>query len=126
MPFEIEYNEVDGVISTVYTPPFSLAQAMKAVVRNLQMQKSTGCLLFIGDATALPTGDLADAHRLAMAVEIAGFDRRSREAMIILPSAHGHRGMEFYETVTTNRGMQVRVFTNRSEALDWLHDTSAD
>jgi hypothetical protein len=43
-----------------------------------------------------------------------------REAILLSAHAAAAEEMEFFETVCRNRGLDVRVFRERDEALAWL------
>jgi len=43
-----------------------------------------------------------------------------REAVLLSDDAAAADQMEFFETACRNRGLDVRVFRDRDEALGWL------
>lgn len=49
-----------------------------------------------------------------------GLERTDRVAHVVSPNGPGNRDLEFYETVSRNRGLQVRLFSDQDAALDWL------
>lgn len=47
-------------------------------------------------------------------------DRRSRIAVLLPTSASGCEAARFFETVSRNRGWNVRVCLDRQTAVEWL------
>jgi hypothetical protein len=45
---------------------------------------------------------------------------RKIKAAILIPSGEQEDNYKFYETVTYNEGMKVRVFLNEDDAISWL------
>lgn len=43
-----------------------------------------------------------------------------RNAIVMPDGEIGRKNLRFYETVTRNRGLNIRVFETREDALAWL------
>jgi len=52
-------------------------------------------------------------------------NRQSQIAVILPTSVEGREAAHFYETVCTNRGWSVRLFSERQSAINWLTGTIA-
>jgi hypothetical protein len=123
MPYKLTYLEDEHIILTEYTTPVSQADLGECIQANLAMAAEKGTLLFLGDARDLPSdGSLIDVYRLAELLDSSGVDRRMREAMVIRADPESERMFEFFVTVTSNRGLVVRVFGDIDEARQWLLD----
>ena len=77
------------------------------------------------DLTTLVGGhSIVDLYVLVDEIHRRGLAGRYREA-IILPKAAATAEMAgFWETACTNRGIEVRLFTDRAKAKAWLVDES--
>jgi hypothetical protein len=54
-------------------------------------------------------------------LERLGLPRTLREALLVLPSSVPGPDVQFYEDACRNRGWNVRLFTERERALEWLN-----
>jgi hypothetical protein len=85
-----------------------------------------GALLFLGDCTGMPGASSAfDVYRLGALFDEMGVDRRIREALVITPDPDIVDTDEFFVTVTSNRGIVVRVFETVEAAREWLLEEGA-
>jgi hypothetical protein len=121
---EITFLEDDAIIFTDYTPPIALPELQATVMENLAMAAEKGAFLFLGDCRRLPSaGSVLDVFELGKMLDELKVDRRMREALVVTPEASAGGGtFEFFATVTTNRGIQVRLFAEMDEARAWLVD----
>jgi hypothetical protein len=121
MAHEITYLEDDGIIFTDYAPPIGLPELQATIAENLAMAAEKGAWLFLGDCRRLPTaGSVIDVYELGQLLDELGVDRRMREALVVELDPAGASSFDFYVTVTTNRGIQVRLFAEMDEAKAWL------
>jgi hypothetical protein len=121
MAHELSYLEDDGIIFTKYLMPWALEEFGQVVAENLAMAAETGSLLFLGDCRELPSsGSLIDIYEMGEMLDGLGVDRRMREALVVAAPAEETGTFEFFVTVTTNRGIQVRLFGDMDEATEWL------
>ncbi len=121
MPWSIILHPNDPFVETRYvgslSPP-ELAEAVHETLRTVEAHKRH---LVLGDCSKLEGGhSLFDLYGLADAVLASGLAHLIREA-IILPALPGAvEDVRFWETTCMNRGIVVRIFTTREEALAWL------
>lgn len=121
MAHEITYFEDDGIIFTDYAPPIAMPELQATIMENLAMAAEKGAWLFLGDCRRLPTaGSVFDVYELGQLLDDLGVDRRMREALVVELDPAGGSVFDFYVTVTTNRGIQVRLFAEMEEARAWL------
>ena len=50
-------------------------------------------------------------------------DMRSIRAAVLIPAGDQERAYKFYETVTHNVGMDLRIFLKEDEAVKWLKES---
>ncbi|NTU72068.1 MAG: hypothetical protein HGB10_09660 [Coriobacteriia bacterium] len=121
MPYTITYLEDEAVVFTDYEPPTSLAELEQVVADNFRIASEKGSWLFLGDCTKLPSsGSVIDVYELGETLDRIGADFRMREALVVTPDPDERGDFEFFVTVTTNRGIVVRLFTTMEEAREWL------
>jgi hypothetical protein len=121
MAHRLEYLAEDGIVCTTYLPPTDIMELQQVVMENLAMAAETGALLFLGDCRRLPSsGSLIDVYQLGDMLDRLNVDKRMREALVVTPDPSGEGTFEFFRTVTTNRGIIVRLFGDIDEATRWL------
>lgn len=55
-----------------------------------------------------------------------GSKTRGIKTAIIVATGEQERTYRFFETVTRNLGMNIRIFLRQEEALEWLHNFSKE
>jgi len=121
MPWQVTLHPELPIIETRYEGLLSPAVLAEAIEGTLALVKESGRNLLLGDCTALVGGhSITDLYYLADAVKDSGLSHRLKEAVIFpeLPAPAGH--VKFWETTCYNRGIRVRIFTDRQGAIDWL------
>jgi len=118
MPCELSYEEDSGILTARVSGIVdkSLVQPMAAAMRA-ETEKHK-CTRFLNDyRTAYIDLSTLDVFGMPKLIESMGTDPRSRHAIVV-------KGMtaivRFFETVTRNRGENVRVFTDMDKARAWL------
>jgi hypothetical protein len=121
MSWKLVFHEECKIVETIFVgniPPQELQEAVKA---SLALAKEKNTNLYLGNCIELGhSGSPVDIFELALFYENIPVDRLSNEAVLLPVSIEAAKAMKFYETVTTNRGFQVRVFGDRQEAIRWL------
>ena len=121
MPFSVRYVEEAGVVEMVLRGPVtpedvdaSMTEAGTVGAENLSNR-------FLIDSRGMPAGGTA-FDVLALAELLASLPPGviEREAVLLSDDAAAADQMEFFETACRNRGLDVRVFRDRDEALGWL------
>lgn len=118
MPFTIEYiGDRDYILST-FSGPITMALIEEYIDALLPILQDTGCKRLLSDSTAaqiqVTTMDIMQFPKMAEASPLTSALKRAALA----PT--GTSGYEMYETFSKIQGQDVRVFTDRSEALEWL------
>ena len=98
--------------------PGELEDAFKATIA-LVRKHDQGCVL--ADTTQMLGGHtVTDLYYLADALAATGLGGRIREAVLISSLPDSADNVRFWETTCANRGLRVRVFTSRDDAVAWL------
>lgn len=121
MPWNIVVHDGLGVVETQYSGVIPGAELAAAVTATINTGKREGMRRFLGDCTELAGGHSAvDLYGLAELLQAAGVAAHFKEAILVpqLPSAM--EDVRFWETACYNRGLRVRIFEDRQQALDWL------
>jgi hypothetical protein len=127
MSYKLTYLEEDGIVFTHYIPPTTPAELAEIVKANLELAAEKGALRFLGDCRELPNSEpIIDAYELATMLDRLGVDHRSREALVVTPDPTHASSFDFYVTVTSNRGLQVRLFETIEEATEWLRNEAVE
>ena len=108
-------------MQTIYAgrlPPGELRAAAEATLALGQKQRTCR---FLADCSTLEGGHSAmDLYELVEFVCASGLDGQMREAVILPGGSRPTEDVRFWETACLNRGLNVRIFTNPAEALQWL------
>ena len=123
MPYSVEYLEEPGVVETVYAGALSTAEFNEAVVATADTAAGRLCTRFLSDCRELEVGEHSptlDIWALAEFLAQLPPGTFEREALLLPAAAAAGEDIRFYETACRNRGLDVRVFSARDEALAWL------
>lgn len=125
MPYTVEYLLEDQIILTQFKGKVDLMQMHEGGVEILHMAQRENCLRTLTDFREaeltvsvlqifnLP-GELQEIAKAAN-LNIYSFKRA-------IVSATDPTGLDFYETVSRNRGHYTRLFLDFEEAKQWLKD----
>lgn len=121
MPWQVRVLEDHPVVETCYTGRLSADELAAAVRETLAAARAHNEVLVLGDCTGLEGGhsifDLFATVDLVIASGLAG---RMREAVLLPSLPESLETVHFWETACRNRGLCVRIFADRQEALHWL------
>ena len=121
MPWSVQLLPGRSVVETVYAGLLSAEELRAAVEATLKLSLASGTATFLGDCSALKGGhSVFDLYELAKVVATLPNKAQFREALLIAPDTTSREDVEFWETTCINRGLKVRLFENRDEALAWL------
>lgn len=118
MPFTIEHITDRDYLLATFTGPFTMALVREYIEALLPILEATGCQRLLSDSTAaqiqLSSKDIMQFPKMVEASPLTTALKRAALA----PA--GASDYEMYETFSKIQGQDVRVFTDRSEALEWL------
>jgi hypothetical protein len=125
MPWNLETFDHEGrpILETHYAgvlPPGDLAAAVQATMAHASTMAEP---LLIGNCSALAGGHSPfDLYDLADMLAASGLSERLKEAVLMPALPKPLDDVRFWETACLNRGIRVRIFTDRRDALAWLVD----
>ena len=122
MAVTIAYSrEIDCVVVT-YEGEATPEEIQTTIRDALAMAVERQCRRFLVDATELEHrgGTLLDTYELPQDFEHFPDIRKYKDAIILPRRQAEAQDLEFFETISHNRGYNVRVFTDRQSAVDWL------
>jgi hypothetical protein len=111
----------EGLIEMVFGPAFTLDELYRSVSDTKDLALAHDCHRFLVDTRDVTQhGDSFDILQLAESLSSMPPGSIEREA--VLPPAVGVEATDFafFETAARNRGLNVRIFTTREDALAWL------
>ena len=120
MSYEIKVNDALSIIEVKHEGPVDIDEmraAREETAKYLTDNESRRVLVDIRNATLGPT-----------TMELFGFNASYRDllpldveiAIVYSSETASREDILFVETVARNRGVLLRIFTDRNEALDWL------
>jgi hypothetical protein len=116
MPETVDYDEGLGVILVRSFGVVSAEEMEASVGRVARLSAEMGSVKVLVDAEHLEAMPQAgDLFFLA-----ATFPRSARLAVVISRHREVRGDLRFAENAARNRGVDLRLFSTRSEALDWL------
>jgi len=124
MPDDLEIVKAEGHLRIIYSGPFSSAAvrdsvgAMLAVCTREKCAKVLfDCRPMTGEMTVLDRFEAGEygASTIPPSMKIAMLGREDQ----ILPD-------RFFENVVRARGLDVAVFSDADEAIEWLRETASD
>jgi hypothetical protein len=118
MPFTIEYIEDRDYLLATFTGPFTMALVRDYIEALLPVLEGTGCRRLLSDSTdaqiQVSSRDILQFPKMVQGSPLTATLKRAALA------PKGTSGYEMYETFSRIQGQHLRVFTDRSEALEWL------
>ncbi len=123
MAWRTAYHPERGVIETVYGDELSPADLQAAFNATLTLGRRHSAIRYLSDCRDLRGGhgvfDLYGLMKYLLAVGVpVGF----KEALLVTggEDARIATDVEFWRTACDNRGIDVRIFKDRTQALNWL------
>lgn len=121
MPWHASLLPDHPIVETRYSGELSATELGAAAGATLELAKTHGTNLFLADCTALVGGhSVFDLYFLADTIRANGFTKMLREAVLLPTLPAPTHNVEFWKTTAINRGFDVRLFSDRADALGWL------
>lgn len=121
MPWSLEYLPTENIVETIFEGDLKSQEVRDAVIASVEMAKQNNAYRFLADCTTMQgSGDAFDIYQLGELIQSIVPGRDVREAVLLPVGTPAVADLEFYETVTANRGFNVRLFAERGLALKWL------
>ena len=127
MAYTLKYNRTLGIVELAYTGRYTAQESRESTAKAIALGKEHGDADALVDATEAEVAvsiidllDLPDRQYVAQ-----GMNRRIRLAVVSPRLPKDHKDAKFYETACLNRGWNVRLFTSRDDAIEWLTRTDS-
>ena len=122
MPWNAILADDGRRIETTYTGHVNPAELQASFEAMVALVREAGHGRILADTTLMEGGhSVIDLYFLADAILATGLGPKIREAMLMPSLPDTAEKVRFWETTCANRGLNVRIFTDRGEALAWLH-----
>ena len=113
-------------VETVYSGSVSPDELLAAGRATLALGTKHACRFVLADCRELTGGhSIVDLYALASELSEATAPSRLVEAVLLPDSPLAEDHVRFWETLGVNRGLNVRLFRDREEALRWLRSEPA-
>jgi hypothetical protein len=121
VPYSTTYLQDVDVIVIVYEGEVEPADGHGALAESGELAERHSCRRFLADCTSISAhGTLFDVMAFVEMIVAAPPGPLLREAVVMPLDGAAADSLEFFETACRNRGLDVRVFNERDEALAWL------
>jgi hypothetical protein len=121
MTLKIKYNTEYGIVESVLSNHVTHEELIMETTQCIALAKENNSNLFLSDASnAIIKTSIINALSLEDIHVKEKLKRNSRIALIRPVSKESNEFVSFYETACINRGWDVKIFTDRQSALDWL------
>ena len=121
MGWRAEYVESGCFVETHYEGLLSPTELGAAIEATLALSREHNTTLYLGDCSLLEGGhDIFSLYGFVRLLESLGLVGRLKEALILPKLSAPARDVAFWETACLNRGLLVKTFADRGNALSWL------
>lgn len=121
MPIALSFLADLGIVEGRYSGRIDAEGLREAFEGMIALGRKHGAHRFLSDCAALHGGHtLFDLYELVDRLVEIRPGRRMREALLLPVVEPAVRNVQFWETACRNRGLDVRCFQRRADALAWL------
>lgn len=118
MKMKAQFNEADRYISVETSGIIDLDAVSRVLKEMPTLIQRYGSKRILHDLRKADIQlDTSDIYFTPQKIQEAGYHDTKRAFLF---SAENEQDFTFFETVSANRGQQVQVFTDESQALEWL------
>lgn len=120
MAWRTIHHADEGFIETFFGGELTPGELKAAIEENMRLALERACFVFLADCSGLRGGhSVFDLYGMLEFLLTLGLPPDFKEALL-MPAEGLAEGVEFWETACLNRGINARVFDDRSKALAWL------
>lgn len=114
----------DGILEVIHTDELTMEEASESRQRSGRMMAAQGLVRVLVDVSAAVIKELPDTMALFdfNVSYYHAFPLGSSIACVVSPDKRVVDEAEFAETIALNRGITMRIFTDRDAAIAWLKD----
>lgn len=121
MPWTIAYNTEKDFILITYSGRVIQSELIEAFKASGELMKQHNTLLILSDCSKMIGGhSVLDLYSLISLYKDTDFPKYFKEAILMPDLNDTVENVQFYETACLNRGYNVKIFNNNTEAINWL------
>ena len=121
MPWNLTIQPEPRRLELTFSGRVAPADLRVAAAECIRRAKQEELWLVLADCRELEGGhSIFDLHALADFLHTTGLAHRIREAVLAPEQGQFQEVVRFWETTCFNRGIQIRLFSDREVALAWL------
>jgi hypothetical protein len=118
MTHTLQYNPDTDCIELTIQGIFNMKRLEAIAPEVARLSEKSACLRILNDmSNATIDVSLADIYSSPQQMDNSGICRSTRRALVVPP---GFEQATFLETVTRNRGHNLKIFHDRDSATAWL------
>lgn len=118
MSHTLKYNPDTDCIELTVLGTFTMDRLKSIAPEVAGLAYKSGCRRILNDMSGATIAvSFTDIYRSPAEMDQSGIRRTTRRALVVPPS---FGEADFLETVTRNRGHNLRVFQDRESAMKWL------
>jgi len=126
MALKVTMNHEMGFIETTYSDEITIQDVTEATMKCLEFVHDEGPLKFLTDiANADLNLSVIEIFKQPDSWEALGFKRINSLAIVQGVKQKRKDDLSFLEDVSVNRGWNVKMFTERKDAIEWLAQQGA-
>lgn len=128
MSWQAVHDNNMGILEVEFSGSPDIDELKEAVLFSLDLCRINQITRVLADCTRLVTANddsIMKNYELGVFYESLRIEAVKKEAILLPVSEKAASMMRFFETIARNRGLNVRVFSKREEALEWLLDNKA-
>jgi hypothetical protein len=119
MEFNVNYDQEHDYLVASYEGVLNFEMMKECVREIVKKAQENNCKRLLNDLRkAKITDDTIAIFKTPEAMEIEGIDRTWKRAVVVDEQYWGE--FRFFETVSVNRGHQVKLFMEFDDAIIWL------
>ncbi len=121
MGIQVRYIEEIRVIESMFDETYTPQDIIDSTKQAISFSKNMGTNLFLADCTKLKRSrSVLEIYGIGDVFIGMNIPRGIRQAVILPAKKEIESNSRFYETATRNKGYDVKVFSDRFEAIAWL------
>ncbi|MBU1170385.1 MAG: hypothetical protein KKD44_12550 [Proteobacteria bacterium] len=121
MSWTVEYHSDHRFVECKAMGFLRVDDLIKAAVTTFDLAREKDTTLVLVDDSKLErTVGIRDIYDMPQRYADLNIDSRLKVAVILPTSPKAKEEVQFFETVCRNRGLNISVFRNRDEAMDFL------
>ncbi|MFH1118781.1 MAG: hypothetical protein V1775_03090 [Bacteroidota bacterium] len=123
MSWQVVHNKNLGILEVTFAGSPKLEELKEAVLFSMKLCIDKQVTRILADCKKLVSSkqdSIVKSYELGSFYQSLKTELFMKEAIILPESEREANMMYFFETTVRNRGLNVRVFPEREEALEWL------